>query len=243
MVSKGGRAKRKRADSLSRASKRKMQIVRMPALNHNQLPSNTSISNRKGPLKTTQRATLIYQQAITLTIAGVSTAAVSTFAMNGCTDPFTSGTGTKPRGFDQLMSLYDHYVVIGTRCTVFYDNQDGTNFGYLVLSVKDDATTSTSPNSYMEERNVSCTVIGPRASGTNCGSLDIQVNPNKFLGRASPMSDPQLKGTAVSNPQELAHLHIAAFGDGIATQPANINCRVRIEYEVVFIEPKQPPAS
>jgi len=68
------------------------------------------------------------------------------------------------------------------------------------------------------------------------------VDPNKFLGRASPLSDPDLKNSAGSGPTEQAYIHLSNdnFG-GVAGDAAE--CFVKLTYDTVFIEPRLPPLS
>ena len=43
---------------------------------------------------------------------GTAVPAVKYFSANGCYDPYISGTGHQPRGFDQWTAFYDHYCAL-----------------------------------------------------------------------------------------------------------------------------------
>lgn len=95
---------------------------------------------------------------------------------------------------------------------------------------------------YMEYGLRKGVLLSDTTGAPSAKSFSFGVDPNKFLGRASPMSDPDLKNSDGANALELASWHIFAYplntGDA---QPVNI--MIELEYEVDFIEPKRAPIS
>lgn len=174
-------------------------------------------------------------------VASVSgVAAVKVFSANGMYDPDITGVGHQPRGFDQLMALYDHYVVIASKITVWFQNDDASaNAAIPFVAVLDRATANTDPRDYLESANVCYRAISE--NGDNCHCLVSQINPNKFLGRSKPMADPDLKGSTGSNPDEQVYFHVGAVG--IQDTSVTVFINVVIEYTAILIEPTIPPLS
>lgn len=188
------------------------------------------------PLRKTLKTKFRYSEDITLA-SSASTPAVHVFSMNGLYDPNITGIGHQPRGFDELMPLYDHYVVIGARVRVDFVNASTTNTAFCFLALRDSATASTGYSDYLENGNNKHITLGVEGSGSNNKTLYYNVNPNKFLGRSKPMADPQLKGSESGNPSEQAYLHVAAVSSDLFTA-SNMTILVTIEYTAVLIEPK-----
>lgn len=166
---------------------------------------------------------------------------------NGVYDPNITGTGHQPRGFDQLMSMYDHVVVIGAKLTVTFSTIYTQAYPAMVIgiSLKDSATIYTDSNDYMEGRNlISRTIPGTSTtSNTSISTLSKTFSCKKFLGRSKPLADPQLKNDVASNPTEQAYFHIWAYPLDNSTDTLDIRVNMRIDYLCVFIEPRQPSQS
>lgn len=237
--------KRKRA-TMSKGGpyKRKLRIERpfSQAKTSNQIATSAKrASTARGPLNVKQRATFVYAENVALNPAGAPANYV--FSCNGLYDPNITGTGHQPRGFDQLMALYDHYVVIGARITVMYSNQDGSNAQFVTVRVLDTATPTATTKNVMENRYVKAACADVATGGNPSGSLDLSINPNKFLGRSKPLSDPDVKGSAAANPVEQCYFHISTFATDSLTDPGAMDVFVRIEYDTLLLEPKQPSES
>lgn len=193
------------------------------------------------PLGTKQYANFRYHDQITLT-PGTGTSAVHVFSANGLYDPDISGVGHQPRGFDQVMALYDHFVVLGAKITLQFASGGVSGANVCGVRVADSATVSTS-NDYNMESGNSVYGVQPVSTGGSPLRLTMQVNPNKFLGRSSPLSDPELKGSTIANPTEQAFFHVFAFMGDAAGTPSTEYCSVIIEYSAMLLEPKTPPVS
>lgn len=162
------------------------------------------------------------------------------FCANGVYDPNITGVGHQPRGFDQLMALYDHFVVIHSKITATAmeaTSTDKTN-KWLALTLQDDSTPFAFSNDIFECRH---TKWKPMYKDVPVGNLTMEFN-NGFLGRSKPLSDPELKGSVSANPTETA-FYIVYYGTDGGDDPGPVTCRVDIEYTVVLIEPKTPAGS
>lgn len=203
----------------------------------------TTPSNAKGPLSVKLPSKFIYEDSFSLNVGAAGTAANYVFSANGLYDPNITGTGHQPRGFDQLMTLYDHYVVIASKITIWASLADVNNAGIISVRLLDGATTASNPNDILENRFVKTKILSPEGSGPNSSVITMKCNPNSFLGRSKPLSDPDLKGDVSNNPAEQAFFHVSAMPLGDGVDLSDIVCRARIEYTAVLIEPKQPSQS
>lgn len=177
------------------------------------------------------------------------TPAVHVFRANSLYDPDQTGVGAQPRGFDQIIAFYDHYVVIHSKITVKFVNRDssgpatvGTNANFIVgVDLNDSSDTLNTINDYMEHGYAKYSMLAG-TSGTRDVVSSTKSFTNKFLGRSKPLSDSQLKGSSTSNPVEQGYYHIFANAVGnFDTGPMDIY--VVIDYTAVFIEPKDLPQS
>lgn len=198
---------------------------------------------KKGPLPLTLKTTMVYHETFDLNPGAAGTNAVYIFSANGLYDPNITAIGHQPRGFDQLMALYDHFVVIGVKATLTTHNLDASKAQIVGMAIVDNSTSLGSANiQYMELRTSKSRLVGPYGDQSTT-SVAIACDPNKFLGRSKPLSDPELKGSASANPTEQAYIHCFGFPQDASTDTGAMNCRITLEYTAVLIEPKQPTSS
>lgn len=160
------------------------------------------------------------------------------YSANGIYDPNITGAGHQPLGFDQLMLVYDHYVVIGSKLTVRLQNTDGSRNAMVILQLQDNPTVNTDLENVIENGTCTYRMLGPATSGTDTALLKMSCNPAKFLGRSKPMSDSDLRGSSSSNPTEQAYFVLSAQASD-ETDTAQVFAVVTLEYVTVFTEPKQ----
>lgn len=203
------------------------------------LTGKQSYSNRS-PVATKMITRLKYHDNIAINPA-VNQCATHVFSCNGLFDPDISGVGHQPRGFDQLMALYDHFVGLGAKIRIHAGNADNTSAMVVGVAVLDTSTASTSVDYYMESGYVKTMIV--KGGNEGAGTLSLAVNPNKFLGRSHPLSDSQLKGNTSANPAEGAFFHVFAYSPDTAIDAGDVNLSVDINYQVALIEPKIPNAS
>jgi len=195
----------------------------------------------RGPLMRMQKVTMRYQGGVALSPGFSGVTATHVFTANGMFDPDNTGVGHQPRGFDQLMVLYDHYVVIATKITVDFIPSSGTSVNGEVGVALRDSNSVDDSNDYIEGGN--CMYSYMSGNGGYQTRLVYQVNPNKFLGRSKPLADPDCKGSSSTNPAELAFFHVFATNPvgGEVLQP--VCACVLIEYTAILIEPRVPTQS
>lgn len=173
-------------------------------------------------------------------------AAVHVLNAIGLYDPDITGVGHQPRGFDQFMTMYDHYHVIGAKVTIDFMHKFNTN-GYSLMcgiAIKDSNITYSDPNDYLEGRNIISCVL-PATHSTDSGPirrLSKTFSTKKFFGVKNVLDTNEYKGSATANPNDSAYFHVfcAPFQ---AVDASAIIVQFRIDYYVVFTEPKQPSQS
>lgn len=201
-------------------------------------------SRNLGPLAVKLKTKMIYHEEFNLDVGAAGVPVTYVFSANGLYDPNITGIGHQPRGFDQLVgTLYDHFVVIGAKLTWTAHNADTGNANQMVLSLRDNSVSPSSPNDIMEYRYIKRAMLSPEGSGPNVKTLTLICNPNKFLGRSKPLSDPDLKGSSLANPVEQAYFHCSVLPGPSGVDTGVIYNQVRIEYTAILIEPRMPPVS
>jgi len=201
-----------------------------------------SLGNRNAPLPKTLKSQFIYTTGAYAIASSAAAPVTHVFSLNGLYDPEVAAGGNQPRGFDQLMTLYDHYVVIGVKARIDFVNASTTNPVYVYCAVRDSAAVSTNYRDYLEDAKTKWKILDTEGSGRGVNSMNMVCNPNKFLGRSKPMADPDLKGTTGANPTEQAYLHVGGLCTDLFTT-SNISAIVTLQYTAVLIEPKQVAAS
>lgn len=177
---------------------------------------------------------------------GLASVGIYVFSANGLFDPDITGTGHQPRGFDQIMPLYNHWVVVSSKITVeFISPYEENHNSNSVVGISTRAGTSNlgDINDYVESRNSRYGFLVSTPETPSKKKISKTFSAKKFLGRSHPLSDSQLKGRVNANPTEQAYFHLfaAEMSDSITPDPVRIS--VHIEYNVVFIEPRTPDQS
>lgn len=197
------------------------------------------------PFPRTQVSKLRYVEEIYIDASGPTVAtngiAFNTFRANGCHDPNMTGVGHQPRGWDEHKTLYNQYVVLGSKITIQPTRLDSTDkIGYFGI-IRRTGTSSvlsslTNIGDIMETRNG----VYRRMSGFRSGgperSLTMKFSHKKQFS-TSPLEhthlvsgDPTLQNLAVWDCYVIPNSQES--GD-----PPAIPFLVTIEYIVMFKEP------
>jgi len=191
----------------------------------------TASADSYGALGAQQKATLVYSEKNNL-----NTQTAKIYSLNGVYDPNVTNIGHQPRGFDELMRLFDACVVQKTKVEIWGSTQGDPIL--VTMAVRDTATGALDVRDYLEQGPSRSKIVSRQ--GYEASYMQMHVDPNKYLGRKSILSDPDLKSTAVGNPTEQAYLHL--YPSNFET-PGTLDYFIRITYDVVFIEPKVPDRS
>ena len=170
------------------------------------------------------------------------------FRANSCYDPDQSGVGHQPLGFDEWSTFYNHYVVLGSKCSFTGSTASSTaRSGYVqgvLLSATTDAPTDV--ETYMEQGPV---VWKGNVNMQNGAGQPKTVTKNfsakKFFNVTNVNDNTSRIGAIVTtNPTEQAY-YACSIGsiDPGAGDPDHFYGVVVIEYIVQFSEPKNLTSS
>jgi len=171
---------------------------------------------------------------------GVSGAVASyAFSCNGLYDPNKTGIGHQPIAFDQIMLMFDHYVVTGATITAYCQNQDSTYQQFVGIQCDDNAASLVThdPNTLIEQGRGKWALLDQFGTSADTRILKMRVDPNKFMSRSNALCDPELKGSVTANPVEQCFFQLWA-APVISADSSQCIVTVVIDYEVTFIEPK-----
>lgn len=161
---------------------------------------------------------------------------------NGMYDPDSTGTGHQPRGFDQLMAFYDHYVVTGVSLKAQFFNTSSSVASIAFVCPRDSYTASANFTDYGESSLTRTVQLGVEGTSASTKTIVYDLDVGRFLGRRDPLSDPELKGSTAANPTENVFFHIGAITPDLFTASA-VLLTATLTFNCVLIEPKMVAAS
>lgn len=187
------------------------------------------------PFPLLRRAKLRYFDELTINSSG--NVAFVSYGANCLYDPYLSTGGHQPMGFDQLMTLYNHYEVYGAKITVkFLPN--GDQF-YCGVAIDDDTNYTGATTTALEQRGTKGNYMGVNA--TRPVVITQYYSQKKMFGKRARGTDNQ-KGTIAANPAEQGVFNVWQSGVGGA-DPAPCVILVEIQYYAMFSELKTLVAS
>ena len=191
----------------------------------------------RGGMPSKLQTKLIYGQRQELTGAVIPE---YVFSGNGLYDPDFTGAGHQPRGFDQIMSLYDHYYVVASKITVWFHSLETAAGDEMLCFIlpSDSSTAATVQSDILEHDSAKLSLIGLENTGALRTKLESEGTTKS---QVSTLDYSVIRGSASANPSESWYWHIGAIGNGSST--LNMVAYVRIEYTAVFGEPKMPGES
>lgn len=182
------------------------------------------------------RQILKYAETIALNPGIGGALGVYVYTTNGLYDPNTTGIGHQPTGFDQLMALYNEYVVIGSTIKVSFTNSDEANPVICGISMLDFATTDTDWKRYVENGNTTWTGLSRSLGGKDVAILKHQADMKKFSTQ-SIFSEDSFSGTSTANPVDTHYYHVWAGATDNATDVGVVYFNVEITYDAYFRDP------
>lgn len=216
---------------------------------------------------TSMVSTLRYVERVEFTPTSTTTA-VWSFRANGMFDPYESTGGHQPRGFDEMMDIYQTFTVTSSTCSVNwmlegYDgpSQTGGTPAALVKTFDESTDAPAVPpvicgimrssegygsgipvQEQMEKDRTNWKVLTPQTGGEITSA---KSGLSDFFGKQDLVAADGYSGTAAADPENQAHYHIfAARGsDDYPAGTVKVVAYVTIEYRATFTEPKPLQAS
>lgn len=198
---------------------------------------------RNGPLPRKLRCVHRYfvkNQTINPALGGLCD--VRVYRANGMYDPEVAVGGHQPRGFDQIGSFYNRYLVIKAQITVtFTCTTSATERLVVGVAVRDIATTNADPSDYIEQ-GAKYKMIDAGSVSNTSKKITVTVNPNKFNGVSKPLSNSASNGTTTTDAANGVYFHVFACDNG-GGDPPTLNTNVFIRYIAVWHDPRDIPIS
>lgn len=169
---------------------------------------------------------------------------------NGLFKPFGGDPTHQVMFFDQMSTLYDHYRVLGSKCTYSiiprWDNRQVTaqtsNFTWTPFRVlyrlnDDEVESLTDPETIMENSGTRYFVVPPNTT-KGAFKARLRYSPRKVFGKRVSIHDQQ--GTISSNPPEGHFYELGMHAlDTAASQGATFVVSIRVDYLAVWSERKE----
>lgn len=180
---------------------------------------------------------LRYASTITLD-PGAGTLVYHDYLANGMYDPDVTSTGHQPMGFDQWMAFYDHFKVIGSKCSVNFLNSGQTIAtsnaicGIHLASSPGEVSAQTS-ESVREFPNSKWKTISYAQSRTNV--VRTFSHKNYFCRKDGD----KYHGSVSADPADAAYFEVWAVAADGSSQAEAIVCNVLIEYVAELSESKE----
>lgn len=228
------RGRTARAKRLARARQRRLRSQRM--IPRNQLPGFKGY-----PFGKQFYTKLRYNEAHTFGSSSTANFASNyKMCLNSCFDPNDSGVGHQPMGFDQLMSIYEKYTVVGAKITVCFVG-DTTVPSVCGLRVVDgNETAIADKKKAIENGNSSWKYMTTANGGNNKVVLTKSVNCKKFFGQKAIVGDDKYTFASTQGPVNddkiIGELWVAPISASDTHGRTLVD--INIEYSVVFTEPK-----
>lgn len=184
--------------------------------------------------------TRYYADGLTLNpgLGGIMTSHV--FAINDLYDFDVTGVGHSALGFDQLMSMYDHFTVIGFKATIQMRNTDTGDTTSVCCFISDEATHEIDQRKVIE--NGLCSkmyMLSPDKSGSSAQcTMRVKCSLKKFFGVKNLISDNKFKGSATGSPTERAFLHVVAWHP-LGEDPSDITFSITADFVALLTEPQK----
>lgn len=190
-----------------------------------------------GPSKEVVKLRYNGAASFSLTATGYDT---HLFQANSMYDPDHTAVGHQPRQFDQRMTMFDHYTVLGAKILVQAVNNQTSSQGVIIAcTLQDDNTAITSLDDLMEypkKKHRILTAQQPRASL-------VQTYSCKKFFHTKPLSDSDQRGSVASNPLEGAYFGIYCQTMDKLLGTGSVDVIVTIDFICAFTERKQPAKS
>lgn len=164
------------------------------------------------------------------------------FRSNDCYDPDYSGTGNQPYYFDQLMQMYNQFVVVGSKITIMPFGATGVGH-YTIVGLYGDSDTTARPATLVESMEAPNTKwIGVGNGDQNPRRLSLTYSAKKVHGK-DVINNVDLIGTATASPTQQDFYRIFVGCPNSDTDPGTVSINVVIKYTVLLKDRIDPATS
>lgn len=249
-------AKRKRSWSERPGRSKKQKLLRVASIAQS---ATSAMAPMLFNAPRTKSVSLLYGDT-NFSLIGASNPAAYVFRANSLFDPDFTGVGHQPRGFDQLMALYERYVVTGVKVEAWFappiPGESATQY-IPYIQFREISTVAAANTDLLESPN---TVLGDGCfpSGRTSGSATgIGTEGGKYLtcyfdivklkghgkDRKTFESEPDVAGSSSTNPVDQGYIHIGIMRNNAFAVGGACTVAVRLTYYGTFYQPLTPPES
>lgn len=177
--------------------------------------------------------------------AGVfGTPATRQFRANSIFDPDFTGVGHQPLGHDQMAALYNRYIVIGSKitCKFWSDTTSSNQTAAVGIMANDDTTSGVIGNlsELLENGKLVHRFISHRADITHPITLTYRWSAKKWFNVKDIKDNWTTYGAQIGfNPSDGCTFDIFNHCTSTLADPPALYCWVKIEYLVIFSQPKE----
>lgn len=160
------------------------------------------------------------------------------FRANALYDPDYTGTGGQPLGFSQLSTIYDHYTVCSSSLEFTLSSSIAPNLTgcfNIAAYVDDDASVSTTMQQALQRPRVKALQMVTQTQGVT-PVTKLYWSAATTYGNAKPWTDPEMQGTATSNPTEQS-IYVIAIED-TNLNSSTVGIMVKMKFRVMWDELK-----
>lgn len=158
------------------------------------------------------------------------------FSANGMYDPNISATGHQPAYFDTMTGIYNHFHVLGSKCTIKAVATSGTIPLQAVLYLSDNVSPLSSMDAMMEDSTAKTKILAGSGNSTP-GTLSTTFSAKKFFN-GDILDNDELGGSSSANPTEQM-FYMFSLQPIDLTSSTVAYFEVEIEYYAVWSERKQ----
>jgi len=189
------------------------------------------------PFGNTRIARLTYCDTFALD-PGANVVAGKIFRANGLFDPDVSLGGHQPYGFDQLMSIYNRFIVLGSKITITAVPAQTTNAYMIAIKLSDVASLTTTTPTLLQEQP------GYRYKLFTNGQQPaiprvISTYSARRMNRPGFMNNDQFLGTIGNDPNDQWFFHVLTCNPVPGIDNGAMTFNVRIDYIAKFLNPSE----
>lgn len=162
------------------------------------------------------------------------------YRANDLFDPYQTGVGSQPRGFDQIMAQFRNFIVLGSKITcdfTFGSGSSTSTTAMCAVTLRDGTVAMSTTKDIMEHPRTRFKVISAESDRVRV----INKYSWRWVGASDPLDNENLYGTTSSSPTEGLYYHINAYCPSSGTE--NIWVSGFIDYTAIFFHRINPTAS
>lgn len=200
------------------------------------------------PLRAQLWTKFIYAETgLSLDPGVAGTTGVRVFSLNSLFDPDVTGAGHQPAGYDQMMAIYEDYLVYGARYKVSCYGTDSSNEYIAGVTATDNLGTASDPRVYIENGMTQWGLMCAKAAGAGERILQFSgyVDLAKLHGQdfKTYIDESQYKATVSQSPTDQGYLHLWVAPANASSDLSTTVWCVEIEYNCVLSGGKLNPLS